>query len=123
MKKILLTLAAVASIVLSLQAQQSAKVPAYRGVIERVQPNGDTLHVFLRGDEHFHFTMTVDGWQVKENNKGKLCYAKLKTIKENGEKKQIAVASCRTAHDAAKRSKCEQRWLNKHGIQKMNKED
>ena len=123
MKKILLILVAIVVATLSMQAQQPARVPARPGVIERVQPNGDTLHVFLRGDEHFHFTMTTDGWQVKENKKGKLCYAKFKTIKENGEKKQIAVASCRTAHDAAKRSKCEQRWLNKHGIQKMNKED
>jgi len=99
--------------------EQPARVPARPGVLERIQPNGDTLHVFLRGDEHWHFTMTVDGWQVKENKKGTLCYARLKTRKENGEKKQIAVPSCRTAHDAAKRSKCEQRWLDRHGILKV----
>ena len=120
MKKIVLILVAIVATTFSMQAQQPARVPARPGVIERIQPSGDTLHTYLRGDEHFHFTMTVDGWQVKENKKGTLCYARLKTIRENGEKKQVAVASWRTAHDAAKRSKCEQRWLNKHGIQKFD---
>lgn len=122
MKKLLFIIFACTAFVLSSQAQQPARVPARPGVINRIQPNGDTLHVFLRGDEHWHFTMTVDGWQVKEDNKGKICYAVLKTRKINGEKQQIAVITRRQAHDAAKRSKCEQRWLNKHGIQKM-KED
>ncbi len=122
MKKLLFIIFACTAFVLSSQAQQPARVPARPGVINRIQPNGDTLHVFLRGDEHWHFTMTVDGWQVKEDNKGKICYAVLKTRKINGEKQQVAVITRRQAHDAAKRSKCEQRWLNKHGIQKM-KED
>lgn len=107
---------------LGLQAQQPARVPAYRGVIERIQPSGDTLHIYLRGDEHWHFAMTVDGWQIKENKKGALCYCKLKTRKVNGEKQQTAVLTRRMAHDADKRSKCEQRWLNRHGIQKMAEE-
>ena len=122
MKKLLFIIFACTAFVLSSQAQQPARVPARPGVINRIQPNGDTLHVFLRGDEHWHFAMTVDGWQVKEDNKGKICYAVLKTRKINGEKQQVAVITRRQAHDAAKRSKCEQRWLNKHGIQKM-KED
>lgn len=122
MKKLLFIIFACTAFVLSSQAQQPARVPARPGVINRIQPNGDTLHVFLRGDEHWHFTMTVDGWQVKEDNKGKICYAVLKTRKINGEKQQVAVITRRQAHDAAKRSKCEQRWLSKHGIQKM-KED
>ena len=106
----------------SINAQQPARVPAYPGVINRTQPNGDTLHVFLRGDEHWHFMMTVDGWEVKENAKGKICYCKQKTRKVNGEKQQVAVVSCRTAHDAAKRKKCEQRWLNRRGIMKIQKD-
>lgn len=101
-----------------------AHVPAYPGVIARTQPDGDTLHVFLRGDEHWHFTMTVDGWQVAENKKGKLCYCKYKLRKvEGGGRKPVAVVTNRTAHDAAKRSKCEQRWLEKNGIMKMHKDD
>ena len=122
MKKILLILFAVAGMTFTTQAQHSARVPARPGVIERIQPNGDTLHVFLRGDEHWHFTMTVDGWQVMEDKNGKLCYCKLKKSKINGEGMRAKpVRTCRTAHDANKRSKCEQRWLNKHGVQKINK--
>jgi len=118
MKKIAFILSACVAFVFSMHAQQSARVPARPGVIDRVQPDGDTVHVFLRGDEHWHFMMTVDGWQVKEDNNGKICYAVLKTRKIDGEKKQVAVSTRRQAHDAAKRRKCEQRWLNRRGIKK-----
>lgn len=123
MKKMLFIIFVCTAFAFSSQAQQPARVPARHGVIDRVQPNGDTLHVFLRGDEHWHFMMTMDGWQVKEDDNGKICYAVLKTRKIDGEKKQVAVATRRQAHDAAKRSKCEQRWLNRRGIQKINKEN
>lgn len=118
MKRYLLLLISLCALSLSAK-DQPARVPARLGVIERVQPNGDKLHIFLRGDEWSHFTMTVDGWEVKENSKGTLCYCKLKTRKINGEKQQVAVITRRVAHDAAKRSKCEQRWLNRRGIQKL----
>ena len=121
MKKLLFILAAATSIVLSMQGQP-ARVPARPGVIPIEQPNGDTLHTYLRGDEHWHIMMTVDGWQVKEDKHGKLCYATLKKRKVNGEKKQVAVVTRRTAHDANRRSKCEQRWLEKHGIQYFKKD-
>lgn len=119
MKKSLFILLACMAFVLSSHAQEPARVPAYPGVITRIQPSGDTLHVYLRGDERWHFMMTVDGWEVNEDNKGKICYNKLKTRKVDGEKKQVSVATRRVAHDADKRSKCEQRWLNKRGVQKM----
>ncbi|MBQ7530888.1 MAG: hypothetical protein IJT12_04210 [Paludibacteraceae bacterium] len=122
MKKLLFILLALAAATCGAKAQHPARVPAYPGVIERIQPNGDTLHVFLRGDEHWHFMMTVDGWEVKENDKGWICYCKLKTRKIDGEKKLVAVPTCRKAHDAAKRSKCEQRWLNRRGILKIHKD-
>ena len=93
------------------QAQQPQRVPAYREVITRVQPNGDTLHIYLRGDEWNHFAMTVDGWEIRENNKGKLCYLRLK---KNGDK----VMTCRQAHDADRRSRCESKWLNRHGVKR-----
>lgn len=110
MRRYILLLAA-AGLVLSLQAQQRInRVPAFRGVIERVQPNGDTLHTYLRGDERSHFAMTIDGWQIMENKKGYLCYA----VKKRGEVK----AGRRVAHDAEKRSRCENRFLRRKGIQK-----
>ncbi len=111
MRKILLLVAVMAMTAVGMNAQQPAKVPAYKGLIERVQPNGDTLRTYLRGDEHKHWMMTEDGWQIKESKKGWLKYAKLN-------RKGEAVISCRKAHNAEKRSQCEKRWLDKHGIMK-----
>ena len=111
MKKIVLVVALMAAIALGANAQQPAKVPAYRGLIERVQPNGDTLRTYLRGDERMHWMMTEDGWQIMEAKKGWLKYAKLN-------RKGEAVIAWRKAHNADKRSKCEKRWLEKHGIKK-----
>lgn len=116
MKKTILILFTLAAIVLGMQAQKPMHVPAYPGVITRVQPNGDTLHVFLRGDEHKHFMMTVDGWQVKEDNKGRICYCKARTKRIDGEKKVVAIATRKLAHDVDQRTKCELRWLERHGI-------
>lgn len=113
MKRIIIFSLMLALCGISLSAQRPQRVPAFRGVIEKIQPNGDTLHIFLRGDEHYHYSMTLDGWQVMENKKGVICYAKLK--------KGEAVASGKRAKDADKRSRCEQRWLQKKGIMKMKK--
>ena len=83
MKKILMLLAFAATVILSANAQEPqapakpAKVPAYRGIIERTQPNGYILRTFLRGDERKHFAATEDGWQIKEDKKGWLRYAKM----------------------------------------------
>ena len=60
-------------------AQKPARVPARPGVIERVQPNGDTIRVRLHGDERQHWMTLEDGKTlVKENKKGYICYAKKK---------------------------------------------
>ena len=96
-------------------AQQPARVPAYRGVIERVQPDGDTLHIYLRGDERYHYSMTLDGWQIIENEQGTLCYALL-------QKDGMVIASKKQAHDADKRKCCETRWLKRKGILKIKDE-
>ena len=59
--------------------QKPARVPAYKGVIERVQPNGDTIYVRLHGDERKHWMTLEDGETiVKENKHGYICYAKKK---------------------------------------------
>ena len=117
MKKILLLAALTATVVLGAQAQevepapQRHNVPAYRGLIEREQPNGYKLRTFLRGDEHFHWSMTEDGWQIVETKKGWHKYAK------KNRKGQL-VAHWRKAHNVEDRSRCEKRWLEKHGIKK-----
>ena len=62
-----------------LAQQKPARVPAYQGVIERVQPNGDTVYVRLHGDERKHWMTLEDGKTlVKENREGYICYAKKK---------------------------------------------
>jgi hypothetical protein len=69
--------------------QKPARVPARPGVIERVQPNGDTVYVRLHGDERKHWMTLEDGKTlVKENKKGYICYAKKK-------KDGRIVATCR----------------------------
>ena len=115
MKKIIL-LALAGMMTLGLRAATSPNevphknaVPAYRGLIERVQPNGDTLRTYLRGDERKHWAMTEDGWQIKESDKGWLKYAK------KNRKGQVVI-SLRKAHNVEKRSKCEKRWLERHGV-------
>ena len=68
MKRIFVLLFSVAALLTGAYAQMGA--PAYRGEIERVQPNSDTLKTYLRGDEHMHWMMTEDGWQIKESKNG-----------------------------------------------------
>ena len=46
-------------------AQKPAKAPAYKGVIERVQPNGDTVRVRLHGDERMHWMTLEEGKQKR----------------------------------------------------------
>lgn len=114
MRKVL-WMAVMVMMAVGMNAQQPAKVPAYRGMIERVQPSGDTLRTFLRGDERMHWMMTEDGWQIMEDKKGWLKYV---TLRKNGKQ----VISCRKAHNAEDRSKCERRWLEKKGVMKMSGE-
>ncbi len=107
MKKILvLVLMGLMSI--GMWADGPARVPAYRGLIERKQPNGYVLRTYLRGDEHKHWNMTEDGWLIRENKRGWLKY-----VKTN--RKGELVTSCKKARNAEDRSKCQKRWLEKHG--------
>lgn len=96
---------------LSSTAQTTRRVPAYKGVIERIQPNGDTLLTYLRGDERMHWSMTLDGWQIASNKRGRYCYV---MRNRHGD----AVVSRKTAHNAADRRRCERRWLERYGIKK-----
>ena len=69
----------IAMSVVAVAQQKPSRVPAYRGVIERVQPNGDTIYVRLHGDERRHWMTLEDGETlVKENKNGYICYAKKK---------------------------------------------
>lgn len=90
------------------------RVPAIRTPIKHVQPDGDTLIVLLRGDERYHWMMTEDGYLIRENGNGVICYL------QKG-KRETAVVSKRQAHNADKRKCCEKRWLKKKGITKTAK--
>ena len=92
-------------------AQAPAKVPAKKDMIERVQPNGYVLRTFLRGDERKHWSMTEDGWQILETDKGWFKYAKTN-------RKGEVVVHWRKAHNAEDRGCCERKWLEKKGIKK-----
>ncbi|MBO5405235.1 MAG: hypothetical protein II267_02390 [Paludibacteraceae bacterium] len=99
MKRLMYILAISCSVwALGAMAQQRpARVPAYQGVIERVQPNGDTIYVRLHGDERKHWMTLEDGVTlVKENKKGYICYAKKK-------KDGRIVATCRKVKQEKKK--------------------
>lgn len=84
-----------------MENNRPSRVPAYPGIIEKVQPNGDTLHIRLVGDERKHWVTTEDGYKIAQNKKGYYCYVRNERT------------TCRKAHDANQRSKCEQGWLKK----------
>lgn len=86
------------------------RVPAYPGVIIRVQPNGDSLQVYLRGDERNHYMMTIDGWQIIEDNEGWIRYA----IQKNGH----VIPGKRIAKNAEQRNCLDRCFLRRKGILK-----
>lgn len=125
MKRLLFLLSMLMSVA-SLRAVQ-----AYPGIIDYVQPNGDTLQIRMVGDERFHYVTTADGYLVQKNNKGYYCYA---VWESNGDSdnvsdgnsgsgnvssrvsgrttaKKHAVAKRRIAKNPDRRSRYEQRWL------------
>ena len=94
-------------------------VPAHPGILDYIQPNGDTLHVRLIGDERFHFYTTADGKKKKKNEKGYFCYAVWQEYSgKNGETKRKAVALKRKAHNEVDRSRCENKWIIRKQIPK-----
>ena len=88
---------------LSLQA-----VPAYRGTVKRVQPDGTTVHILIQGDEHCHLLTTLDGHPLMEDDEGWLRYASL----IDGD--VTCFASSPAAHDAEMRSADEIQFLDQH---------
>jgi len=111
-----LILLAAASFSISLMAQEQVpprRVPAAPYPIEVKQPDGSTFQMLLRGDERSHYSMTMDGWQIIQNDKEWYCYA---VAAKDG----TIVAGKRVVRAEAQRSRADQRWLKKHGINKIN---
>ncbi len=116
MKKIVLlsTLVTIATLAFSFSPQGGTEggLPARRGIpasqqpVEFVQPNGDTLIIRLHGDEHHSWRTTEDGYLIFKNKRGVYCYAKVKD--------GITKPTCRQAHNPNERTRCEQKWVEKH---------
>ncbi|MCQ2342725.1 MAG: M6 family metalloprotease domain-containing protein [Paludibacteraceae bacterium] len=96
-------------------AAQELRVPARRTPVTRHQPNGDSVTVLLRGDEWKHWMITLDGWQVRENDKGVICYLQQP---KNRYKDNNATVSKKQAHNAEFRKFGERCWLKRHGVLK-----
>ena len=112
MKKILLILFAAACCLTSTYAQQPRRgVPATPHPIQYVQPDGDTLVYRLHGDERMHFQTTLDGYLIKQNKRGKFCYARY--IRKGAIK-----TYCTLAQNKEQRSAREQRWVERKGVKK-----
>lgn len=112
MKKGILLIAGVIICTLAFgqERHRPQRVPANPNPIAWIQPDkGDTVMMRLIGDENWHCEVTLDGWIIAKNDKGVLCYAK-----EIGDRQYKATR--RRAHSEGCRSKCEERWLKKHGL-------
>lgn len=70
MKKLFLSF-----VVLILSISFVNAVPAYPGLVKKTQPNGTTISFYLRGDEHFSFKMSEDGYLLALNADGVFEYA------------------------------------------------
>ena len=80
-------------------------VPAYPGLITTTQPDGTTISYYLRGDEHFSFKMSEDGYLLALNEDGVFEYADFRD--------SAIIPLGFKASDVAKRSVAELDFLKK----------
>lgn len=101
-------------------------VPARRGIHTVEQPNGDTIHIQLIGDEWWHAHYTADGYLIRQNDKGWWCYATWQEVTEPQENprargnRKVSVCTRKHVKDADNRSRCHKRWLLRHRIPNRN---
>lgn len=111
MKRFALVMICVCALAQMACAQNApSRVPARRDPIEVRQPDGAPLTILLRGDERKHWTMTEDGYLIAQNSDGYYCYK----IQRRGEQ----VIGRRVAKNPEDRTKCDERYLKRHGIKK-----
>ncbi len=63
---------------LLLTAATTHAVPAYRGALKAIQPDGTTITFYLHGDEHKHECISTDGYRLMQDRQGTYRYAKLR---------------------------------------------
>jgi len=83
-------------------------VPAHKGAVKTIQPDGSTVTISLQGDEYLHFYTTEDGYSIVKDANNRYVYAELK----DGQLQPTAMM----AHDAAERTAAEQNYLR--GVKK-----
>ncbi len=71
-----------------LGAAYSYAVPAYPGAIDYLLPDGSSVKVMLRGDEHSHYILTTDGYTLLADQQGYLNFA---TQESDGSLKASAI--------------------------------
>ncbi len=112
MKKLVLTLGVALALSATLYAQSApSRVPAKRDPVEITLPDSTTLTIKLVGDEWKHWTMTIDGYLIKQNDKGFYYY-----LVKNCRGEQVM--SNRRAKNPEDRSKCDLKFLAKKGLKK-----
>ena len=92
-------------------------VPAKRGAVKMLQPDGTYVMIELHGDEWNCFETTADGYTVVRDDKGFYVYAESRD--------GVLKATGHRAHDMAERSESEQSFLagiRKHQSPVMSKE-
>lgn len=109
MRKLFICIMGAMTITAIAQRTRMARIPATPHPIQYVQPDGDTLTMRLHGDERKHYRTTLDGYEIIQDNKGYYKYAK---ARKNGAVK----LTCRQAHNPEKRTKCENKFLERKGI-------
>ncbi len=83
---------------------ESYAVPAYPFPVEIIQPDGSTITVVRKGNQHFHYDVTEDGFLIKKDSNGIYRYA---TLNKKGE----IVITQQKAQDKSKRTKQEIKFL------------
>ena len=66
---------------LLIASSETSAVPAKPGKIEYTMPNGETISVYLRGDESAHYYISEDGHALSRGEDG---YFRYISIEENG---------------------------------------
>ena len=78
--------------------------PAYPDSIRIIQPDGDTLWTYLRGDEFYHWRSTIDGHVIMRDSNNCFRYAVIDA--------DSLKASNQIAHNVEGRSIIESEFIN-----------